>query len=131
MAPLIAAATLAFGVPDLGARIGEAAAAEQALRGPLDGVAMRVAQGPGAVFALQVSDPIDGPLGGAWRDMATGDLGVIDGGSRGGGLIHLKLTLHGQERAWLSLRPAGPDRWRGQMLAEGRAVPVALARDRS
>jgi hypothetical protein len=128
MALLIAAAVLAAGPADLGARIGEAAAAEQSLRGPLEGAwTLRDAHGH-ALYALQIADPVDGPLGGAWRDLATNDLGVVDGGSRGGGLVHLKLTLHAQERAWLTLRPAGPARWRGRMIAGRRGVPVTLSR---
>ena len=129
MAPLIAAAALAAGAPDLGERLGEAAAAEQALRGPLEGAwTLRDARGR-PIYALQIADPVDGPLGGAWRDMATGDLGLIDGGSRGGGLVHLKLTLHTEERAWLTLRPADPGPWRGRMIAGRRSVPVTLARN--
>jgi hypothetical protein len=129
MASLIAAAALATGAQDVGARIGEAAAAEQSLRGPLEGAwSLRDARGH-AIFALQISDPVDGPLGGAWRDLANNDLGVVDGGSRGGGHVHLKLALHAQERAWLTLRPAGSARWRGRMIAAGRAVPVTLARN--
>jgi hypothetical protein len=129
MAPLIAAAALAAGDADVGARIGEAAAAEASMRGPLEGAwTLRDAHGH-ALFDLQISDPIDGPLGGAWRDLATSDLGVVDGGSRGGGLVHLKLTLHARERAWLTLRPGGPARWRGRMIVAGRGVPVTLARD--
>ena len=127
-ASLIVAVALVAGGQDIGARIGEAAAAEQSLRGPLEGAwTLRDVHGQ-AVYALQISDPIDGPLGGAWRDLATNDLGVVDGGSRGGRHIHLKLALHAQERAWLTLRPAGPARWRGRMIAGGRTVPVTLAR---
>ena len=129
MSPLIAAAVLAAGPADLGARIGEAAAAEESLRGPLEGAwTLRDDHGH-ALYALQVSDPVDGPLGGAWRDLATNDLGVVEGGSRGGGLVHLKLTLHAHERAWLTLRAAGPGRWRGRMIAAGRGVTVTLTRD--
>ncbi len=57
------------------------------------------------------------------------DLGVIDGGSRRGGLIRLGLALRAHPRAWLALRPAGPTRWRGRMIAAGRRVPVTLVRD--
>jgi hypothetical protein len=129
MATLIGVAALAAGAPDLGARIGEAAAAEQSLRGPFEGAwILRDAHGH-VLYALQMSDPIDGPLGGAWRDLATNDLGVVDGGSRGGGLVQLKLTLHTHERAWLTLRPAGPARWRGRMIAAGRGAPVTLSRN--
>ncbi len=129
MPSLIAAAALASGAADLGARVGEAAAAEQSLRGPLEGAwILRDARGR-ALYALQVSDPIDGPLGGAWRDLANGDLGVVDGGSRGGGFVHLKLALYAHERAWLALRPAGPARWRGRMIAAGHGVAATLARD--
>jgi hypothetical protein len=129
IAALIAVAALAAGGADIGPRIGEAAAAEASLRGPLEGAwTLRDARGR-AVYDLQIADPIDGPLGGAWRDLATDDLGVIAGGSRGGGLVRLELTLRAHERAWLTLRPAGPARWRGRMIAAGRGVPVTLARD--
>ena len=103
--------------------------ADRPPQGPLAGAwILRDAQGH-PVCTLQISDPVDGRAGGAWRDVATNDPGVIDGGSRGGGLVHLKLTLHGQERAWLTLRPAGPAIWRGQMIAGGRGVPVTLSRE--
>ena len=103
--------------------------ADQPPQGPLEGAwTLRDAQGR-PLCTLQISDPVDGRPGGAWRDHATKDLGVIDGGSRGGGLVHLKLTLHDQERAWLTLRPTGPARWRGQMIAGGRGVPVTLSQD--
>jgi hypothetical protein len=129
IAAVIAAAALTAGAADLGVRIGEAAAAERSLRGPLEGAwTLRDAHGR-AVFDLQISDPVGGPLGGAWRDLATNDLGVIDGGSRRGGLIRLGLALRAHPRAWLALRPAGPTRWSGRMIAAGRGVPVTLVRD--
>ena len=103
--------------------------ADQPPQGPLAGAwTLHNAQGH-PFCTLQIRDPVDGRPGGTWRDLATNDLGIIDGGSRGGGLVHLKLTLHGQERAWLTLRPAGPARWRGQMIADGRVVPVTLSQE--
>jgi hypothetical protein len=128
MAAVIAAAALAAGQGELDGRLAEAAGAEQALQGALDGSwTLRDGHGRG-LCALRISDSIDGPLGGAWRDSVSGALGIIAGGSRGGGHVYLKLVLDGVEHAWLILRPAAPGRWRGRMIIAGHSLAVTLAR---
>jgi hypothetical protein len=128
MASVVMAAAVAAGGADLGARIGEAAAAERALRGPLEGGwTLRDAAGH-ALFDLQIADPVDGRLGGAWRDLAAGAAGSIDGGARARDMVHLKLAAAGAERAWLVLRPVAGGRWLGRMIVNGRVSPATLAR---
>jgi hypothetical protein len=125
---MIAAAVLSAADSSLGARIGQAAVAEQALQGPLDGDwTVRDARGRVLLF-LRISDPVEGRFGGAWRDLATDDVGVIDGGSKAGGLAHLKLAADGRERAWLTLRPMGGGSWRGRLIAQGRGTAVTMIR---
>lgn len=127
MAGLIAAAAVASGASgDIDARIGEAARAEQALSGPLEGSwTLRDAAGR-PLMDLQIADPVDGRPGGAWRALRDGGgSGVIEGGSRGGHVVQLRLS---GEAGWLILRPQSRDLWRGRLIIAGHAREVTLGR---
>lgn len=124
----MAAAAMTAPGGDLGGRLAEAARAEQALRGPMDGDWTARDDHGRVVFILRIADPRDGPLDGAWRDAKTGEVGQVAGGSRGGGLIHLKLAGPAGERAWLSLHATAAEVWRGRAMIDGRSVALVLTR---
>ncbi|WP_297507683.1 hypothetical protein [uncultured Caulobacter sp.] len=111
-------------------RVKGSIAAAQTLQGPLDG-GWRVAAVDGAqIYALQIVDKAGGytPLEGAWRDVrrpgTVGSTGLIDDLRRDGGDLIARFSPKGGESAVLTLRPAGAERWAGELVENGRTQPV-------
>ena len=119
---------LAAGAPtpdDLSRRMGQSAAAAQALQGPLDG-AWILSDGRGRrLYDLQITDPAGGAvrIGGAWRDGATGRTGVIDAISRRGHRLTLRL-----DGTAIGLGRSGGEMWTGHMRADRHPLDVRLRR---
>ncbi len=130
IAALIVAGLMAAASGDVGARLAEASAAAQSLRGPLEGAWILRDDKGRALFALQIADPVDAPIGGAWRDLGVaGGMGVMGARSRGGGIARLMLSADGAQGVRLILRLERRGLWRGRMIAGGHSTPVTLARD--
>lgn len=111
-------------------RVKGSIAAAQTLQGPLDG-GWRVAAVDGAqIYALQIVDKPGGynALEGAWRDVrrpgTVGSTGLIDDLRRDGGDLVARFSPRGGESAVLTLRPAGYERWAGELVENGRTQAV-------
>lgn len=113
---------------DIGARIASDAAAAQRLQGSLDGTwTLSDAKGR-ALIVLQIADPVTGEdLQAAWRDVATGGMGVVTRVRRLGGALTLSIDDRGATTR-ISLRRINPDTWRGALSRSGRASAVILRR---
>ena len=106
-------------------RVKGSIAAAQNLQGPLDG-GWRIA-GPdgGQLYALQLVDKAGGygELEGAWRDVrrpgSVGSTGLIDDLRRDGGDVVVRFTPKGGQSSVLTLRPAGYERWAGELVENG------------
>jgi hypothetical protein len=131
---LVLAAVVAVSGSDIGARIRDAGAAEQALQGPLDGVwTLRDARGR-ALYDLQLVDPIGGgqSFGGAWRDLrdgAEGRLGVLEDAWRGGAKLRFKIVRDPEGPFSIDLVKGSHGGWRGWMRSARTASEVVLRRD--
>ncbi len=114
---------------DLGARIGQSAAAAQRLAGPLDGAWILADDEGRPLFVLQITDPPQavGPLAGAWRSAGSSQMGPITSMSRSGGVVRLMFAPPEVGEIQVRLTPSG-DGWRGVLRREGRDCRVALRR---
>lgn len=104
--------------------VAQAARTMDARMGPLDGL-WRVQDASGAtVLSLALTDSGRAlPLEGAWRrDGGLAELGVIERSARSEASVSLDWAGGG-----LTLRPGG-EGWIGELMQDGRAVPVTLSR---
>jgi hypothetical protein len=110
-------------------------AAEQALRGRLDGIWTVSAADGAPLLSLVISDPggPDGVLGGAWRDLSRApgpdSSGVIERMVREGEAVVVRIRPHEDGPTMtLRLQPAADGRWRGELLDAGKARAVVMDR---
>jgi hypothetical protein len=116
------------------ARIRASAAASEGLQGPMDGGwTVRTADGE-PVYGLQLVDPGNGDLQGAWRDMrrvgAVGARGLVANLTRVGDDLTIRFFPHGDgNAAVLELHGFSEDVWSGTLLENGGETPVSLTRN--
>lgn len=108
--------------------------AEQALRGPLDGV-WTVADADGRpIYALVLNDPgLSGGLEAAWRSLAAAPgpsaRGVADLVTRSADGLSLSFTDPVTSApVTLTLRPQGDGRWRGELASQSRRQTAVMTR---
>ena len=111
-------------------RVKGSIAAAQNLQGPLDG-GWKIAGPDGAqLYALQLVDKAGGygELEGAWRDVrrsgAVGSTGLIDDLRREGSDVVVRFSPRGGQSSVLTLRPAGYERWSGELSENGQVQAV-------
>ncbi len=111
-------------------RVKGSIAAAQNLQGPLDG-GWKVASADGTqIYALQIVDKAGGygELEGAWRDVrrpgTVGSTGLIDDLRRDGGDIVARFSPKDGQASTLTLRPAGYERWSGELVENGQTRAV-------
>jgi hypothetical protein len=111
-------------------RVKGSVAAAQNLQGPLDG-GWKIAGADGAqLYALQIVDKAGGygELEGAWRDVrrpgTVGSTGLIEDLRREGDTIVARFSPKGGQSSTLTLRPAGYERWSGELVENGANVAV-------
>lgn len=112
-------------------RVKGSIAAAQNLQGPLDG-GWKIAGGDGGqLYALQIVDKAGGygELEGAWRDVrrpgTVGSTGLIDDLRRDGGDVVVRFSPKGGQSSVLTLRPAGYERWSGELVENGVSQAVS------
>lgn len=109
-------------------------AAAQKQNGPLEG-AWRVMDAQGqTALRLELHDPRDGDLGGAWFDPNAVDAkaatGLIDDALRQGqGFIAHLLPQGSLDLTTLSVQLSADGAWSGTMLRGARSIPVVMNRD--
>lgn len=109
-------------------------AAAQNLKGPLEG-AWRVVDGQGhTALRLELSDPRDGNISGAWFDPTAVDAkagaGMIDDALRQGqGFIAHLLPQGSLDLTTLQVQPASDGSWTGTLLRGARTTAVVMNRD--
>jgi hypothetical protein len=110
-------------------------AADQALRGRLDGIWVVSAADGSPLLSLVISDPggTEPQLGGAWRDLSRApgpdSSGLIDQAFREGQGVVLRIRLSEASPALtLRLQPSTDGRWRGEILDGGKTRPVVMDR---
>jgi hypothetical protein len=113
-----------------GERIAAAAAAAQALQGPLDGTWLLSAAGGRTLYLFQIVDPVTGGAGlqGAWRDLEGARSGFIDEVHCGGGRLALRFGDQGGAID-VSLRPKRGGEWSGWLRRGDQRVAVTLRRN--
>lgn len=111
-------------------RVKGSVAAAQNLQGPLDG-GWKIAGPDGTqLYALQIVDKAggSGELEGAWRDVrrpgTVGSTGLIEDLRREGEAIVARFSPRGGQSSTLTLRPAGYERWSGELAENGASVSV-------
>jgi len=111
-------------------RVKGSVAAAQNLQGPLDG-GWKITGADGAqLYALQIVDKAGGAgeLEGAWRDVrrpgTVGSTGLIEDLRREGEAIIARFSPKGGQSSTLTLRPAGYERWSGELAENGASVAV-------
>lgn len=111
-------------------RVKGSVAAAQNLQGPLDG-GWKVTGADGVqIYALQIVDKAGGygELEGAWRDVrrpgTVGSTGLIEDLRRDGDVIIARFSPKGGQSSTLTLRPAGYERWSGELAENGASVAV-------
>lgn len=111
-------------------RVKGSVAAAQNLQGPLDG-GWKIAGADGAqLYALQIVDKVGGygELEGAWRDVrrpgTVGSTGLIEDLRRDGDTIVARFSPKGGQSSTLTLRPAGYERWSGELAENGANLAV-------
>lgn len=111
-------------------RVKGSVAAAQNLQGPLDG-GWKIAGADGAqLYALQIVDKAggSGELEGAWRDVrrpgTVGSTGLIEDLRRDGDTIVARFSPKGGQSSTLTLRPAGYERWSGELAENGASLAV-------
>lgn len=124
---------LLAGASDIDSRIAAAAAAAQALHGPLDGTwALRDNQGR-VLYVIQIVDPVSGQgdLQAAWRNPSEpdrgSDLGVVTRIKRERQSLVLAFAPPDGPVS-VTLAGGGGERWTGRMERQGRPVSVSLTR---
>jgi hypothetical protein len=117
-------------------RIRDAAAAAEALQGPLDGGWTLVAASGQALYAFQFVDKPGGqdPPEGVWRDLrrpsGPGDIGLIDSMARGPGSLTLSFAAKpGAPAVAIELKGGNVGGWSGQLHEAGLTINVILRRD--
>jgi hypothetical protein len=117
------------------AGVNNAYQAEEALRGPLEGMWIVSTADGAPLLSLVISDPgrPDAPPGGAWRDLSRAHdpdaSGLIDQVVVEGASVIVQIRLKpGAAPSTLRLTPAGDGRWRGLLLDGGRTRPVLMDR---
>ena len=117
------------------ARIRASADAAENLQGPLDGSWTLVSAAGQAIFAFQIVDKPGGrdPLEGVWRDLRhpamPGDIGLIDGLTRGGDTVTISFTPKpGQPAVSVALKSGPNGQWAGQLNEAGVVTQVSLRR---
>lgn len=106
-------------------RVKGSIAAAQNLQGPLDGGWKVASADGGQLYALQIVDKAGGygDLEGAWRDVrrpgTVGSTGLIDDLRRDGGDVVVRFSPKGGQSSVLTLRPAGSERWSGELVENG------------
>lgn len=116
-------------------RIREAAAAAEALQGPLDGAWTLVAASGQPLYAFQFVDKPGGldPPEGVWRDLrrpsGPGDIGLIDSMARGPGSLTLSFAARpGAAPVAIELKSGDAGGWSGQLHEGGVTINVMLRR---
>ncbi|HTX47863.1 MAG TPA: hypothetical protein VME40_00610 [Caulobacteraceae bacterium] len=117
-------------------RIRDAAAAAEALQGPLDGSWTLVAASGKALYAFQFVDKPGGqdPPEGVWRDLrrppGPGDIGLIGSMARGPGSLSLGFAAKpGARPVAIELKSGGSGGWSGQLHEDGVTINVMLRRN--
>lgn len=111
-------------------RVKGSVAAAQSLQGPLDGGWRISGADGGQIYALQIVDKAGGygELEGAWRDVrrpgSVGSTGLVEDMRRDGGDIVIRFSPRGGQSSILTLRPAGYERWAGELTENGQAMAV-------
>ena len=112
-------------------RVKGSVAAAQSLQGPLDGGWKITGADGGQIYALQIVDKAGGygELEGAWRDVrrpgSVGSTGLVEDLRRGdSGDIVVRFSPRGGQSSVLTLRPAGYERWAGELAENGATVAV-------
>lgn len=111
-------------------RVKGSIAAAQNLQGPLDGGWKIAGPDGGQLYALQMVDKAGGygELEGAWRDVrragAVGSTGLIESLRREGSDVVVRFSPRGGQSSILTLRPAGYERWAGELVENGQAQAV-------
>jgi hypothetical protein len=111
-------------------RVKGSIAAAQNLQGPLDGGWKIAGPDGGQLYALQLVDKAGGygELEGAWRDVrrsgAVGSTGLIDDLRREGSDVIVRFSPRGGQSSVLTLRPAGYERWSGELSENGQVQAV-------
>lgn len=112
-------------------RVKGSIAAAQNLQGPLDGGWRIASNDGGQLYALQLVDKAGGygELEGAWRDVrrpgSVGSTGLIEDLHRDGGDIVVRFSPKGGQSSVLTLRPAGYERWSGELVENGVTQAVS------
>lgn len=111
-------------------RVKGSIAAAQNLQGPLDGGWKIAGSDGGQLYALQLVDKAGGygELEGAWRDVrrsgAVGSTGLIEDLRREGADVVVRFSPRGGQSSVLTLRPAGYERWAGELVEDGQTRAV-------
>jgi hypothetical protein len=110
-------------------------AAAEARKGPLDGVWLLKSTDGAALYAFLLSDQINGPVEGAWRDLRR-NLTVTSSGfiaeiHHDDEALSLRFYVRDETHPVLvRLSPDGQGRWRGTLTDEaGRKWPISLERN--
>ena len=116
-------------------RVGGSFNAAESYQGPLDGSWTLVSASGQALLAFQLVDRPGGqaPLEGVWRDLrhpvVPGDIGFIDGLSRGPGSLSITLNpTAGAAAVNITLHADPTGAWTGTMRENGADAPVRLRR---
>lgn len=111
-------------------RVKGSIAAAQNLQGPLDGGWKVVGADGIQIYALQIVDKAGGygELEGAWRDVrrpgTVGSTGLIEDLRRDGDDILVRFSPKVGQSSTLTLRPAGYERWSGELVENGETMAV-------
>jgi hypothetical protein len=128
---LALAAALAQASPqaDPGERIGQSAAAAEALQGALDGRWWLIDAAGRPLYQLQITDPAEpaDALSAAWRDPASSRTGAVSAIHRSGRALRIVFASPGEPDIQVRLALENGV-WRGAMVQGARRAPVRLTR---